>query len=278
MVNPIDQIATTITSQIHTESEQSAQATSAPTSGYGVDYPYGNIQGLVEELAALGSPFEYKLIEAALLGQEGIGDVSTALDNLLNALMAMVKDPTSANCQAFYDDYQKIYSWTQDNASNPIVQKVDALGSKLGWSSTQEQNAITQLTGKATDLLNNVNKTLNGIFDPLTGSGEPISYYLENPSWSSVQGEITNLATTLSKDLQNPQANPSVVNAYQSGLTSFSDLIAETTSKMSATVVPEIKLAAGQLQSLISAFGSFLKMEGKQYQSQESNMPGASGG
>jgi hypothetical protein len=239
----------------------------------------GNIQTLIQELASLGAPYEYQLIIAAVLGMEGIGAVSGALSTFISSFINMVDDPTSANCEAFYDAYQTIYDWTKTTSSNPAVVKIDQLGAKLGWSSSQEQQYIGEVTGKATDLLNSIDNILDTTLDPFLPPGDsPLSWYLQYPGYGNVHTVFDALADSLNKAISDPQEYPSEFEAFESALDQLSTLLGQVTSTLSAMVVPQVKLAAGELSSLIGLFASMIKMEAKQYQSQESNMPGYGGG
>lgn len=283
MTNPINPISESSRSHPSRPTSDDLQAkksggarSAADTTG---GAPPGNIQTIIEELAGLGAPYEIKLVVAAVLGKDGIGAVSDALSTLIKSLMNMVEDPTTANCEAFYDAYQTIYDWTFSTSQNPAVQKIDELGSKLGWSTSQEQGYITDITSKATDLLNSVDGILNSAFDPFLGSSEPLTYFLQYPGgWGQVQGTIVSLAHSLNHAATNPQEYPSEFEAYQTALDQLSTLLGQVTSTLSGMVIPQIKLAAGELSSLISICGTMWKMEAKQYQSQESNMPGYGGG
>lgn len=271
-----------------------AEAPPPPTSGYGAQYPYGNVQALIAELAEAGTPIEFLLEAASQGGSQLLNLITNTLGSVVSNLLNMIQTNGGGGggpeCD-FWKAYNQFYQLTQDNASNPIVKAIDSAGQKLGWSSEQTQDVTNKVLGGVNKIFDSLNSALNQL-DPIfwkvdptaEANGQTFSQFMEQ--WWTVSGPnntqsvLTQMSEVIYQAMQDPTApgSASTIADWQNCISDLGQLEGQVSSSLSGQLTAEIKLFSGELSTLVKTASSMWQLLEKEFQSIEQSMPGAGGG
>lgn len=260
------------------------------TTGYGSNPMIGGMSWILNAFGNIGEGLLGQLLGADL-GMKLDQALTTALDNLLSTFMSYISSG-GTDLQPFVDAYGTIYDWTLTTSQNPLVNAIDEIGGALGWSSTQEQTAIdnvtTGITNKVLDPIDNILNTLmepamqamslnSSTFTDILQQAVTGGLNYEYPIGYTTGDYLESMGQYLDTALQDPLEYPGAQAAFESAMTDFSQMLGEVSSLMSSMLIPQIDMDMGQLESLFKMAQALQQMECQAYQSMEANMPGYSG-
>lgn len=228
--------------------------------------PLGDITGLVEELYAVLSQVSTTVGVGGILGAKLVGGSIQGVDSLMKDLNSMIQNPSQANVQDFYNQYQEMMKWGDDSSDNPAWPVIQKVGGEFGLSSTEENSLLSKVSKGGAEIDKQINAALNQL-NPVVQIVYPGATMTGILSPSESPADSEQMLTAVAQEIHNNPNNSTVQNALNSCENGLQQTAVNIQQVVGVPLAAGVSHETGAQSSLVSASQSIYTIFEKAMQS-----------